>query len=55
MKIECYMSEGCGSEESLKKNIRAALSLEGIAAEVTFRRIKDEDAYSGPFRPPIPG
>ncbi len=45
MKIECYMSPGCGSEEPLRKNIAAALSLESAAVEVVFRRIKDEEAY----------
>ena len=44
MKIECYMSLECGSEESLRENIKAALSLEGIEAEVVFRRIRDEEA-----------
>ena len=46
MKIECYMSLGCGSEESLRENIKAALSLEGVDVEVVFRRIKDEEAYA---------
>ena len=46
MKIECYMSLGCGSEEPLRKNITAALLLEGSDAEVVFRRIKDEEAYA---------
>lgn len=46
MKIECYLSVGCASEESLRENIKAALSLEGADAEVTFRRIKDEEAYA---------
>ncbi|HEX8948620.1 MAG TPA: hypothetical protein VF790_06640 [Dissulfurispiraceae bacterium] len=44
MKIECYLSVGCSSEEALRGNIRAALSLEGIDAEVTFSRIKEEEA-----------
>lgn len=46
MKIECYMALGCGSEEPLRKNITAALSLEGFDAEVVFHRIKDEEAYA---------
>lgn len=46
MKIECYMSPGCGSEESLRENIKAAILLECAGAEVVFRRIKDEEAYA---------
>ncbi len=44
MKIECYMSMGCGSEEPLRENINAALSLEGASADVVFRSITDEEA-----------
>jgi len=44
MKIECYMSLKCGAEEPLKKNVEAALAIEGIEAEVIFRRIGDEEA-----------
>ncbi len=40
------MSSGCGSEESLRENIEAALSLECADAEVVFRRIRDEEAYA---------
>lgn len=46
MKIECFISLGCGSEDPLRENIKAALSLEGVDAEVLFRRIKDEEAYA---------
>ncbi len=44
VKIECYMSLRCSSEEPLKENIETALALEGMKAEVTFRRIEDEEA-----------
>jgi hypothetical protein len=46
MKIECYMSSGCESEDALRKNIFEALELEGIKAEVNFYRINDEEARS---------
>jgi len=46
MKIECYMSSGCGSGEALKKNIFKALELEGVTADVNFYRINDEEAKS---------
>ncbi len=46
MKIECYMSSGCGAEEPLRANIWAAVEVEGKDAEVIFRRITDEDAIS---------
>ncbi len=44
MKIDCYISEGCGSEESLKENIARALQAEKIQAEVSIHRISDEKA-----------
>ena len=46
MKIECYLSPGCGSEESLRENIRRALAIEKIEAEVKFHRIDDEKAIA---------
>jgi hypothetical protein len=46
MKIDCYLSEGCGSEEALRKNITEALILEKIEAEVNFHRIGDEKAFA---------
>ncbi|KKL92521.1 hypothetical protein LCGC14_1883850 [marine sediment metagenome] len=44
MKIECYLSQACMSEEELVRNIRQALSLEGVEADVSFRRVTDDDA-----------
>jgi hypothetical protein len=44
MKIDCYISQGCGSEEALKENIARALEAEGIHAEAGFHRISDEQA-----------
>jgi hypothetical protein len=43
-KIECYMSLQCGSGDALRNNISLALSLEGVEADVLFRRIDDEAA-----------
>ena len=44
MKIDCYLSLGCGSEEVLHENITRASAIEKIKAEVNFRRIADEEA-----------
>jgi hypothetical protein len=44
--IDCYLSQGCQSEEALKINIATALEKEGIKAEVNFRRLNDDEASS---------
>lgn len=44
MKIDCYISKGCGSEEALKENIARALDAEKIHAEVGIHRLSDEKA-----------
>lgn len=44
MKIDCYISKGCGSEEALKENIGHARKAEKIQAEVNIHRISDEKA-----------
>ena len=44
MKIECFLSEGCGSQDKLKENIRKALLAEGMDAEVFFRVLSQEEA-----------
>ncbi len=44
MKIDCYLSPGCGSEEALRENITRALALEKVVAEVNFHRIDDAKA-----------
>lgn len=46
MKIDCYLSPGCGSEEALRENITRALVIEKIEAEVYFHRIDDEKAVA---------
>jgi hypothetical protein len=44
VKIDCYISQGCGSEEALKENIARALESEKIHAEVGMHRISDAKA-----------
>jgi len=44
MKIDCYLSTGCGAESERKENIYGALDLEGIEAEVNFFRVEDREA-----------
>jgi hypothetical protein len=44
MKIDCYMSKDCGSEEALRQNISLALAAEKVEARVNFHRIDDAKA-----------
>jgi hypothetical protein len=44
MTIDCYLSEGCASEDALRENLNQALGLEAVEAQVNFRRITDEEA-----------
>ena len=44
MKIDCYFSIGCTSEEILRQNIPEALAAEGLEADVHYHRISDEQA-----------
>lgn len=44
MKLDCYMSLNCGSEDSLRENILEALSIENVRADVNFYRISSEQA-----------
>ncbi len=46
MKIDCYLSPECGSEEALRANITRALALEKVDATVNFHRIDDEKAVA---------
>ena len=46
MKIDCYLSPGCGSEDALRDNITRALDSEQIEAEVNFHRIDDARAVA---------
>lgn len=44
MRIDCYMSLQCGTEDDLRNNIADALSLEKAEAEVNFIRIDQAKA-----------
>jgi len=46
MKIDCYLSPGCGSEKTLRENITKALIIEKKDAEVNFYRIDNEKAIA---------
>ncbi len=50
MKVDCYMSMACSSEELLRENLAEALKTEGVDAEVSFRRIDEEEALRLGFR-----
>jgi hypothetical protein len=41
MKIDCYLSPDCGSEEVLRGNITQAIEQTRVQAEVLFHRIDD--------------
>jgi hypothetical protein len=44
MRIDCFISERCASEDALKENIANALRLEAVEAQVGFYRLGDEEA-----------
>jgi hypothetical protein len=44
MRIDCYVSERCSSEEALRKNVMEALKLEAMNATVNFHRISKREA-----------
>jgi hypothetical protein len=46
LQIDCYLSQGCQSEEALKINIAIALEKEDTKAECNFYRINDAVAIS---------
>ena len=46
IKIDCYLSPACASEEPLRKNIHSALTAEKIKVNVGFHRIDDDEAIS---------
>jgi len=50
MKIECYMSMACSSEELLRENLSEALKTEGVDADVSYRRIDEEEAIRLGFK-----
>ncbi|OGP89039.1 MAG: hypothetical protein A2031_01840 [Deltaproteobacteria bacterium RBG_19FT_COMBO_43_11] len=46
MKIDCYFSPECASEEALRENITRALAIEKLEAELSIHRIDDEKAIA---------
>jgi protein-disulfide isomerase len=44
--IDCYLSQGCQSEEALKMSIATALKRDRIKADVNFHRLNDDEALS---------
>ena len=46
MKIICYLSPACGSEEGLRANIDRALEAESMSADVSVQRIDDQKALN---------
>jgi len=45
MNIDCYLFEGCGAEQDLRKNIQA-LTVEKMRAEINFNVIDDTKAIA---------
>lgn len=46
MRIDCYLSRGCGAEEELRENIRQASIIEKVEVEVNLQRIDDDAAIA---------
>ncbi len=46
MRIDCYLSPGCASEEALRENIKRALTIEKVEADVSLHRIDDNKAMA---------
>ena len=46
MKIDCYLSEHCGSYHQLRDNIHAALQQLGMEAAVSFHTVSFDEACS---------
>ncbi len=46
MRIGCYLSPECASEEPLRENIKKALDIEKIEADVNLTRIDDNKAVA---------
>jgi hypothetical protein len=44
MRIDCYLSRECVSEEALRENIKRALAIENAEADLSFHRIDDSKA-----------
>ncbi len=46
MKIDCYLSEHCGSYYQLRENIHAALQELGLDVEAAFHTVSYDEAVS---------
>ena len=46
MKIDSYLSPECASEEGLRENIKQALAIEEVEADVSLHRIDDNKAMA---------
>lgn len=46
MKMDCYITHGCGSEAALRENVNKAVSFEDAAVEVQFHHVSDEEAVA---------
>ncbi len=46
LKIGCYLSMSCGSEDALRENILKALDLEKTRGELRFHRIDETRAQA---------
>lgn len=50
VKIEVYMNMSCTSEPKLRENIAKAFELEGVEAEVIYKRLSAEEAEKLGFK-----
>jgi protein-disulfide isomerase len=46
MRIDCYLSPECASDEALRENITRALAIEKVEAELSLHRIDDSKAMA---------
>ncbi|MCG2720975.1 MAG: hypothetical protein L6290_03010 [Thermodesulfovibrionales bacterium] len=46
IRIDCYLSLTCGSEDALRENIAQALLSAQVSADVNFHRIHESEAAS---------
>jgi hypothetical protein len=46
MRIDCYLSPECASEEALRENIKRALAIEKMEADFSLHRIDDNRAMA---------
>lgn len=44
MKIDCYLSEHCGSYHQLRENITRALAESGLSADVEYHTLQYDEA-----------